>query len=554
MICNWQLSIVAVMLPFLLLQSINAQVEEEWVVSYNGTLSESDLATAIMTDDDGNVYVTGSSQGANGSDYVTIKYSGDGEEQWSERYNGPGNGEDSPSAIYIDTENNVYVTGWSQGTGSWTDFFTIKYDPDGNELWSARYNGTGNDWDEAFAICADESGNIYVIGPSIGTSGYSEFVTIKYNGAKGNELWVQRYNPSVDNESEPMAMDLDSEGNITVCGFTRLAVDSTGHSFDWVTIQYDSSGNQNWAVTYDGPANGTDRAYVVKADGSGSVIVTGLSESLTTSLDYATVKYDSEGKPQWEARYNGPADSLDMAFGLEIDGSGGIVVSGRSVGIGTSWDFATVKYDESGNELFASRYDGISGGEEGFYAMIIDEEGGIYVTGSSSSGSDWNTADFATVKYSSSGQQEWDMLYNSPDSMWDEPYALYVDESLNIYVAGTSYIDTINGEDYLTIKYSQPVAIEENVVSDSPYLCRNFPNPFNGSTTIEFRIPVSSHVNIAVYDICGRKVAELVNEEKQKGIYSVIFDAKELESGIYFYRFQTASDQETHKLILVYSY
>ncbi len=79
----------------------------------------------------------------------------------------------------------------------------------------------------------------------------------------------------------------------------------------------------------------------------------------------------------------------------------------------------------------------------------------------------------------------------------------------------------------------------------------NYPNPFNPSTTIKYSINKSAHVKLLVYDILGREVEELVNSQKQAGEYSVRFDANNLSSGVYFYKFQAGQFTKTHKMILL---
>ncbi|MDA3860088.1 MAG: T9SS type A sorting domain-containing protein [Melioribacteraceae bacterium] len=87
-------------------------------------------------------------------------------------------------------------------------------------------------------------------------------------------------------------------------------------------------------------------------------------------------------------------------------------------------------------------------------------------------------------------------------------------------------------------------------------LNQNYPNPFNPSTTIKYSIPLivngkSQLVTLKIYDILGREVATLVNKEQQPGNYEVVFNAKKLSSGTYFYRLSSSDFSKTIKIILL---
>ena len=445
--------IVALAVSF---QVSHSQVNESWVAQYDGALSADDIPTAITVDDEGNVYVTGRSASENYFDYATIKYNPDGNQLWVSLYDGPGNYEDMTSSIYVDGDGYVYVTGWSAAADSSTDYATIKYDADGAQIWVSRYNGPGDDWDEAFDLAVDAAGNIYVTGASVRASGYSDITTIKYSSS-GAEEWVARYSPSEDIESESRQLAIDEAGNIYVTGWTNLVNDMTGESFNYVTIKYDATGSEEWVAVYDGPAGGADRAYALGLDQNGNVYVTGLSEAVASSLDYATVKYDPSGAELWVERYIGPddVDRLDVALDLEVDNNGAVVVTGLSQGEGTSWDFATVKYSSAGDELWVSRYDGPSSGEDQAFSIKIGTVGDVYVCGLSWSGTEWTSSDYATVKYNADGEEQWVVRYDGPDTLWDEGSSMALDLQGNVYVTGSSYGDTVTNEDYATIKYSQ---------------------------------------------------------------------------------------------------
>lgn len=82
-------------------------------------------------------------------------------------------------------------------------------------------------------------------------------------------------------------------------------------------------------------------------------------------------------------------------------------------------------------------------------------------------------------------------------------------------------------------------------------LQQNYPNPFNPSTMIDYSIPKTSLVTIKLYDILGKEILTVVNEEKSAGNYSVQFNGGNLSSGIYFYRMQSGNFVETKKLLLL---
>ena len=126
-------------------------------------------------------------------DYATIKYNFSGQQQWVIRYDGPGHDLDRASGIAVDDSGNVYVTGWSWGAATSSDYATVKYNSAGQQQWVARYDGPVHGDDEAIGIALDGSGNIYVTGYSVGSGTDRDYVTIKYNPS-GQAEWVDRYN------------------------------------------------------------------------------------------------------------------------------------------------------------------------------------------------------------------------------------------------------------------------------------------------------------------------------------------------------------------------
>lgn len=406
------------------------------------------LSGAITVDSAGSVYVTGSSYGSGtGKDYATVKYNSSGTQQWASRYNGTGSSDDIAYAIAVDSSGNVYVTGSSTGSGTGLDYATIKYNSSGTQQWAVRYNGPAGSDDIAYAIFVDGSGNVYVTGSSTGSGTSTDYATVKYNSS-GSQQWVARYNGPVSDKDAAYAISVDSSGNVYVTG----ASTGSGTGFDYATIKYNSSGTQQWASRYNGTGGGDDNAYSLVIDGSANVYVTGSSQG-SGSLDYATVKYNSSGTQQWAARYDGPASGDDIAYFLALDTSNNVYITGSSSGLGgTGLDYATIKYNSSGTQQWASRYNGTAGGDDIAYAIAVDSSANAYVTGSSL-GSGGTGLDYATVEYNSSGTQLWASRYNGAAGGDDKANAIFVDSSKNVYVTGSS-LGSGSGLDYATVKYN----------------------------------------------------------------------------------------------------
>lgn len=423
----------------------SAQVTEQWVARYNGPGNGPDSARAICLDALGNIYVAGTSRGdSTGDDYVVVKYDPDGTELWVARYNGPADGADTLADMKCDPDGNVYVTGSSAGVDTQSDYTTVKYDAEGNELWVAQYDGPASLADVARAIILDGDANVYVTGESeISGLNFRESATIKYDPG-GNPLWVDRRLPPVGpgNRSASLAaMAFDPDGNLIVTGSfgnrvqcvvpppprfhnyrrvysvkyapsgklvwerivgslppcgpnpfllqvgTAIAVDADGNAYvtGSVTVKYSPDGTQLWLRTgILGQAVAWD----------GNVYVTGRASE---RIDFRTRKYDPAGNQLWSADYNGPGDDFDVAAALGLDSVGNVYVTGRSPGLGTGDDYATLKYDADGNELWVARHDGPTSGEDRAAAIFVDPKGNLFVTGTSVGKGTGN--DFLTIKY-----------------------------------------------------------------------------------------------------------------------------------------------------------
>jgi hypothetical protein len=113
---------------------------------------------------------------------------------------------------------------------------------------------------------------------------------------------------------------------------------------------------------------------------------------------------------------------------------------------------------------------------------------------------------------------------------------------LGCYVNGSLYGDTV-----IHVGINQI----NSEIPDKFSLFQNYPNPFNPLTKIKFQVPKTGFVKLSVFDVMGREIQVLVNQQLSVGTYEADFDASNLPSGVYYYKLETEEFNETKKMVLV---
>ncbi len=315
----------------------------QWLTKFNYG-NGSDKAVALGVDGNGNIYVAGrcdadSSDAVTDYDFGVVKYNSSGAEQWAKLQGTAGNAEE-PVAIAVSSAGNVYVTGRST-VGTNDDVYTAKFNTAGNLIWQKTFGRTKDDRSEAMLMDASE--NIYICGRSEDANGVFDGMLVKYN-SNGDTLWTRFYDLGNGGEDRFNALAFDAAGNVLVAGKTDPDNDTTTLNNDYLLVAYGANGGFQWYTTWSATSASDDVANAIALSDSGAIFVTGESNTGSGTLyRFATVAYSNQHVQTSYATY-GTAAGDSKGRGIVAQGTG-VFVAGASTGSNSFYDAAVVRYD-----------------------------------------------------------------------------------------------------------------------------------------------------------------------------------------------------------------
>ncbi len=262
---------------------------QQWVQRFHLPPFGGDGGVKVKVDSFGHVYVAGHGTdrvtGGRGDAVILLQYDTAGNLNWWRTFSASDSLTDfeQPFDLTVDAQGNAYVVGYTwPSTGRW-DFFTLKYRPDGTLAWSRIY-GRGGDYDDvALSVVVDSTGNVYVSGesntrdPVNGT----DIVTLKYD-MNGNLLWTRIFQGDrVDFETRPRLV-LDRAGNV----YMGCQADWNDTRYDYSIAKYLPDGTRAFTLRYSLSPTTDDLLNDMLIDSAGNLVVTG-----TSFGDVVTVKY-----------------------------------------------------------------------------------------------------------------------------------------------------------------------------------------------------------------------------------------------------------------------
>lgn len=314
--------------------------------------------------------------------------------KWSKTFSGGAYRHFEGRGVAMDPSGDIFLAGFTTTTSGGTTWNVMKLSGDGAGIWSTSYNDASNNNAVANGIALDGSGNAVVVGMEKTTFNMNDWLIRKYSSS-GSLLWSASYDSDWHNDDVAYGVAVNSKGEIAVAGSEYRADLGQGHN--WTVRKYTSGGALISTTNYNNPetANSADFAFGCAFDRASNLFVAGCidNQDSSTGTEAMVRKYSPGGDLLWSRTYGNTTSDNEQAFAVGVDASGSCFVAGSAdnknsiPSTGTDW--LVLKYDGSGNLLWASTFTGPTpdssaggtGGNDIARAVVVDARGNAVVAG-----------------------------------------------------------------------------------------------------------------------------------------------------------------------------
>jgi len=455
----------------------------------------------------------------------SILYSQAPDTMWTKSLGGVG--DDKGYFVQQTTDGGYIIVGTTSWGNDSLNVLLIKTNDTGEPIWTKTFPKSR----DYLKMCVQQTtdGGYIIVGSTdpIGIDS-SDIRLIKTNTV-GYTLWTKTFGGSGDDIGYAVQQTVD--GGYIIIGSTE----SFG-SGAWL-IKTDSNGDTLWTKIFQGSVG-----LSVQQTSDEGYIITGGTVTGSGDVDVWINKTDNNGISLWTKTFGGSVN--DLGFCVQQTSEGGYIIAGL-VG---EFRALLLKTDANGNTLWSKNFGGSF--FDIAYSVQQAADGGYIIVGHFYVFEPFFNYDIFCYKTDGNGNTLWTGTYRGLDS--DYGYSVQQTSDGGYIITGSTYSSEFASQNVWLIKIAPDItAIDEAYQTNinNYHLQQNYPNPFNPTTKINYQLPNMSLVILKVYDVLGKEIATLVNEEKPAGSYEVEFDATQLSSGIYFYKLQAGEFVETKKMI-----
>ncbi|MCK9480238.1 MAG: T9SS type A sorting domain-containing protein [Bacteroidia bacterium] len=520
----------------------------EWSRTFDGA-GLHDEAKFVRLDAQGNIIVTGTTNSGTSSTYVDVitrKYAPNGDLLWSHKWNNDNlNFSDYPRDMDITPDNSIIVTGYSKidaSSSNNSDMFVFALDADGNLLWSDSIRGSGYlsgsiniNQNRGTSLQITASGDIIITGSSSG-NGTTEF----------DQMLLVKYNLSGHRQW------LRYFNNSNIHEYAdygqSVGVDAAGNAYvcgvttltttwrDMAVWKIDSNGDFRWINTIPGPVNNTSEQFDnINVDANGNSYSLGIN----SNVKFYLAKHDSTGAKQWDYVF----DTVNVNNTASFTGADMPLVLDNSgnliVAVNMNTQMGVAKFSPDGNLLWLKLYGGTGQWSNHVYHVVTDANNNIYVAGSySNAGSSY--FDLGAFKLDENGNQLWSYSYDGPNNQNDKAHSIAIAQDGSIYLAGFSSGHSASADLYLVKLQQSPTSSIATPITNN--LITIYPNPASNIVTIN-NIP--SHSTISIIDMTGKLIYFATNSNTQETI-----NTENLVNGVYFIQVENNNSVTNSKLVV----
>ena len=446
-------------------------------------------------------------------------------------------------------------------------YWTASLFAQGDTLWTKTFDGLQTS--EGNSVQQTQDGGYIIVGVTDFIPGLEQgHVWLIKTSEQGDEEWAREFTLFDRSKGNSVKQTVDGGYIIVGDAFPDFQVDV------WL-IKVDANGSEEWNKTFGGSGLEWGKSVLQTADGG--YIITGQSSGVWL------IKTDANGNEVWNKTFG---DASNAARGTSVieTTDGGFVIAGRE---GTA--ALLIKTNGNGNEVWNKKFGGI----ESIFSSVKETADGGYIMGGSENFKprllktdlngieEWRIV-FTEINFSfkESAQQTLDggyilagadagLLLVKIDALGNEVWKKIYGEdnggrghSVQQTSDGDYIVTGAFNDDVWLLRISSSIIGVENESRELPQeftLDHNYPNPFNPVTNMEYSLPNSGDVTLIVYNLIGKEVGRLVDEQKPAGSYTVKWDASNFASGIYFYRLQVRQTDvgqapdfvQTRKMVLL---